>query len=50
MFLKLSLSTIHQIHSLTDFITLALEKKQYSTVIYLDVKQAVEGVYHEGLI
>lgn len=42
--------TIHQIHRLTDFIASALEKKRYSTAIFLDIEQAFDRVWNEGLI
>jgi hypothetical protein len=43
-------STIHQIHRLTDSIVSALEKNQYCTALFLDIKQAFDRVWYEGLI
>ncbi|KAL4132531.1 hypothetical protein QTP88_009665 [Uroleucon formosanum] len=43
-------STIHQIHRLTDSIASALEKKQYCAGLFLDVAQAFDKVWHDGLL
>ncbi|KAL4142644.1 hypothetical protein QTP88_005062 [Uroleucon formosanum] len=43
-------STIHQVHRLTDSIASALEKKQYCAGLFLDVAQAFDKVWHDGLL
>ncbi|KAL4143539.1 hypothetical protein QTP88_005858 [Uroleucon formosanum] len=43
-------STIHQIHRLVDNISYALEKKLICTGVFLDVAQAFDTVWHEGLL
>lgn len=43
-------STIHQINRITDSIASALEKKQYCTAAFLDVAQAFDRVWHDGLL
>ncbi|KAL4112199.1 hypothetical protein QTP88_016033 [Uroleucon formosanum] len=43
-------STIHQIHRLIDSIASALEKKQYCAGLFLDVAQAFDKVWHDGLL
>ncbi|KAL4090171.1 hypothetical protein QTP88_025070 [Uroleucon formosanum] len=43
-------STIHQINRSTDSIASALEKKQYCTAAFLDVAQAFDRVWHDGLL
>lgn len=43
-------STIDQVHRITDVIERALEEKQVCSAIFLDVAQAFDKVWHEGLI
>lgn len=43
-------STIHQLHRVTDFISTALEQKLYATGVFLDVAQAFDRVWHQGLL
>lgn len=43
-------STVHQIHRLTDQICSSFEKKQYCPGVFLDVAQAFDRVWHEGLL
>lgn len=43
-------STIDQIHRITDIIEKALENKEICSTIFLDVAQAFDRVWHEGLI
>jgi len=43
-------STIHQVHRLTDTIANALERKQYCTGLFLDIAQAFDRVWHDGLL
>jgi len=43
-------STIHQIHRLTDTIASALERRQYCAGLFLDVAQAFDKVWHDGLL
>lgn len=43
-------STIDQVHRITDVIEKALEEKKVCSVIFLDVAQAFDKVWHEGLI
>lgn len=43
-------STIDQVHRITDVIEKALEEKRICTAIFLDVAQAFDKVWHEGLI
>ncbi|KAL4090786.1 hypothetical protein QTP88_025561 [Uroleucon formosanum] len=42
-------STIHQLHRVVDVISTSLEKKLYCSCIFLDVAQAFDRVWHEGL-
>jgi len=42
-------STIHQLHRVVDIISTSLEKKLYCFCIFLDVAQAFDRVWHEGL-
>ncbi|KAL4132267.1 hypothetical protein QTP88_009456 [Uroleucon formosanum] len=42
-------STIHQLHQVVDVIYTSLEKKLYCSCIFLDVAQAFDRVWHEGL-
>jgi hypothetical protein len=43
-------STIHQVHRVVDAISFALEKKRYCACAFLDVSQAFNRVWHEGLL
>jgi hypothetical protein len=43
-------STLHQVHRLTDMIASAFENKKYCTGIFLDVAQAFDKVWHNGLL
>jgi len=43
-------STIHQAHRLVDSISFALEKKLYCTCAFLDISQAFDRVWHDGLL
>ena len=43
-------STTHQLHRVTDYIAGALEQKQYATGVFLDVAQAFDKVWHQGLL
>ena len=43
-------STLHQVHRLTDTIASALENKKYCTGLFLDVAQAFDKVWHNGLL
>jgi hypothetical protein len=43
-------STIDQVHRITDVIEKALEGKQICSALFLDVAQAFDKVWHEGLI
>lgn len=43
-------STIHQAHRLVDAISISLEKKCYCTAVFLDISQAFDRVWHEGLL
>jgi len=43
-------STIHQVHRVVDAVSFALEKKRYCTCAFLDVSQALDRVWHEGLL
>lgn len=43
-------STIDQVHRITDLIEKTLEGKQYCSAIFLDVAQAFDKVWHEGLL
>jgi len=42
-------STIHQLHRVVDVISTSLKKKLYCSCIFLDVAQAFDRVWHEGL-
>ena len=42
-------STIEQIHRLTHKIGQDLEKKKYCSAVFLDIQQAFDEVWHEGL-
>jgi hypothetical protein len=43
-------STIHQLHRLVDFIAEGLEKKKYTTGVFIDIASAFDKVWHEGLL
>lgn len=43
-------STIHQIHRLIDKIATSFENKKYCPGIFLDVAQAFDRVWHDGLL
>jgi len=43
-------STIHQTHRLVDAISTTLERKQYCTCAFLDISQAFDRVWHDGLL
>lgn len=42
--------TIEQVHRLTEVIRLAFEERKYCAAIFLDVAQAFDKVWHEGLL
>jgi hypothetical protein len=43
-------STIHQLHRVVDYIAIALEQKKYAAGLFLDVSQAFDRVWHDGLL
>ena len=43
-------STIDQVHRVTRHITQALETKKFCSALFLDVSQAFDRVWHEGLM
>lgn len=43
-------STIDQVHRVTSVIEKAFEEKKYCTAVFLDVAQAFDRVWHQGLI
>ena len=43
-------STIEQIHRITHNISQTLEKKKYCSAVFLDIQQAFDKVWHEGLL
>ncbi|KAL4097978.1 hypothetical protein QTP88_022656 [Uroleucon formosanum] len=43
-------STTHQLHRLVDTISYSLEKKLYCTCAFLDISQAFDRVWHDGLL
>jgi len=43
-------ATIEQVHPVTNAITEALENHKYCTAAFLDISQAFDRVWHEGLI
>lgn len=43
-------SSIHQLHRLVDAISFSLEKKSYCSCVFLDISQAFDRVWHEGLL
>lgn len=42
--------TIEQIHRITDTISRTLECKQYCSTVFLDISQAYDRVWHDGLL
>jgi len=47
---RASHSTIHQAHRVVDFISYSLEKKLYCNCVFLDISQAFDRVWHDGLL
>lgn len=47
---RASHATTHQLHRLVDAISFSFEKKKYCTCVFLDVSQAFDRVWHEGLL
>ena len=43
-------STVEQIHRITHIISQTLEKKKYCSAVFLDIQQAFDKVWHEGLL
>ncbi|VVC35140.1 Zinc finger, CCHC-type,Reverse transcriptase domain [Cinara cedri] len=43
-------STVHQVHRVIDAISTSLENKCYCTCAFLDISQAFDKVWHEGLL
>lgn len=43
-------STVHQLHRVVDFLATALEQKRYAAGIFLDVSQAFDRVWIDGLL
>ena len=43
-------SAIEQIHRITHNISQTLEKKKYCSAVFLDIQQAFDKVWHEGLL
>jgi len=43
-------ATIEQVHRITNIIHRTLENKQYCTAAFLDISQAFDKVWHEGLL
>lgn len=43
-------STIHQLHRITDKISFAFEKKEHCPGVFLDIAQAFDRVWHDGLL
>jgi len=43
-------STIHQIHRITDKISSSFEKKEHCPGVFLDIAQAFDRVWHDGLL
>lgn len=43
-------STIDQVHRITTVIERALEEKKYCCAVFLDVAQAFDRVWHDGLV
>jgi hypothetical protein len=47
---RASHSTIHKVHRLVDAISYTLEYKLYCTCVFLDISQAFDRVWHDGLL
>lgn len=47
---RLHHSTTHQMHRVVDYIASAFENKQYVSAVFLDVAQAFDKVWHQGLL
>jgi hypothetical protein len=43
-------STIHQLHRVIDFLAVGLERKLYSAGVFIDIAQAFDRVWLEGLL
>lgn len=43
-------STVHQLHRVIDTISASLEKKQYYAAVFLDMAQAFDRVWFDGLL
>ena len=43
-------TTIEQVHRITNIIHRALENKHYCTAAFLDISQAFDKIWHEGLL
>ena len=43
-------STIQQVHRITNLIRSAFETKQYCSALFIDISQAFDKVWHEGLV
>lgn len=43
-------STIEQVHRITTLIRKAFENKQYCSALFIDISQAFDKVWHEGLL
>jgi hypothetical protein len=44
------LSTIQQVHRITNVINKTLEDRSYCTAVFLDISQAFDRVWHGGLV
>lgn len=42
--------TIEQVHRIVDVISRSLEEKKYCSAVFLDISQAFDKVWHEGLL
>lgn len=43
-------NTIEQMHRLVDKVNASLERKQYCSAVFLDISQAFDKVWHNGLL
>lgn len=43
-------STIEQVHRIVNYIRTSLEEKRYCSAVFLDISQAFDRVWHEGLL
>jgi retron-type reverse transcriptase len=43
-------STVQQLHRVADYISTGLERKSYTCAVFLDVSQAFDRVWHQGLL